>query len=110
MIFVGYEIASKAYRLWDPKAHKIVVSANVKFDETVLPNKPIATPPPAKPLPSTSKLLFPPSPKPEQTLHAPWFFDDDEEPKPKPPPASTDKGKQWADRPITPPTPPSPPS
>ena len=55
MIFVGYEIASKAYQLWDPKNQKIVVSTNVKFDEMVLPNKPALTPIPAKPIPSTSK-------------------------------------------------------
>jgi hypothetical protein len=40
MIFVGYEPGSKAYRLWDPRGHKIVISSDVNFDETVFPNKP----------------------------------------------------------------------
>jgi hypothetical protein len=40
MIFVGYEPGSKAYRLWDPRGHKIVISADVNFDESVFPNKP----------------------------------------------------------------------
>ena len=36
MIFVGYEITSKAYRLWDPKIRKIIVSTNIVFDESAL--------------------------------------------------------------------------
>jgi hypothetical protein len=40
MIFVGYEPGSKAYRLWDPRGHKIVISADVNFDESIFPNKP----------------------------------------------------------------------
>ena len=102
MVFVGYEIASKAYRLWDPTSRRIVVSTNVKFDESILPNKPTPTPQvptPANPIPSSSKL-------PPPTVSVPWFFDDVEEPKSKPPPASTDKGKQRAD----PPSPPDPPT
>jgi len=43
MIFVGYEPGSKAYRLWDPANHKVVISSDITFDETLLPNKP-ATP------------------------------------------------------------------
>jgi len=39
MIFVGYEIGSKAYRLWNPKTKTIVVSANVRFDESMFPNQ-----------------------------------------------------------------------
>ena len=97
MIFVGYEIASKAYRLWDPKARKIVVSASVKFDETLLPYKPLPAPPvpaPAKPIPSSSKIPLQPTPKREPSVAIPWsFFDDYEEDKPKNPlPVSTNKG------------------
>ena len=87
MIFVGYEVASKAYRLWNSKAHKIVVSANVKFDESILPNKPTL---PA-PTPAASSSHNPPPPQHAPTIEAPWFFVD-EEPKPKF--VSTDKGKQ----------------
>jgi len=43
MVFVGYEPSSKAYRLWNPANHKVVISSDVIFDETLLPNKP-ATP------------------------------------------------------------------
>ena len=113
MLFVGYEIALKAYRLWDPKACKIVVSANVKFDKSVLLNRP--TPPPvpapARPIPSSSSFsnpLFPPS-KPQPTVEAPWFFDDDEELKPKSSLQNPDKGKQQADCPSPPPPAPSSP-
>jgi hypothetical protein len=61
-VFVGYEYGSKAYKLWDPATRKIVVSTNVKFDETVLPNNPAPVPAPAKPVASSSKL--PPSQPP----------------------------------------------
>jgi len=43
MVFVGYEPGSKAYRLWDPANHKVVISSDVTFDKTLLPNQP-ATP------------------------------------------------------------------
>jgi transposase InsO family protein len=33
LTFVGYSIESKAYRLWNPKTRKIVISRNVKFNE-----------------------------------------------------------------------------
>ena len=47
MIFVGYEVGSKAYRLWN--GHKIVISSDVTFDEALFPNKPVEVPvqPPA---------------------------------------------------------------
>ena len=37
MIFVGYESGSKAYRLWDPKSHWIVISSDVQFNEEEFP-------------------------------------------------------------------------
>jgi hypothetical protein len=40
MIFVGYKPGSKAYCLWDPHSHKIVISTDVNFDESTFPNKP----------------------------------------------------------------------
>ena len=48
MIFVGYEPGSKAYRLWDPPNHKIVISSDVTFNENKFPNIPkeTTTPPP----------------------------------------------------------------
>ena len=44
MVFVGYEPGSKAYRLWDPSSHRIVISSDVTFDETLFPNRPVETP------------------------------------------------------------------
>jgi len=96
MVFVGYEIASKAYQLWNPKTHKIVVSVNVKFDETVLPNKPSITPAPV--ITTTTPLYVPPH-KHATTVEIPWPFIDEE--KAKPSTASTSKGKQ---REISPPS------
>lgn len=39
MILIRFETGSKAYRLWDPSTRSVVVSANVRFDENILPNK-----------------------------------------------------------------------
>jgi hypothetical protein len=36
LIFMGYDILSKAYRLWDQKREEIVVSRDVTFDESSL--------------------------------------------------------------------------
>ena len=44
MTFVSYKTGSKAYCLWDPKAHKIVISSDVTFDENQFPYKPVETP------------------------------------------------------------------
>ena len=48
MTFVGYEPGSKAYRLWDPLSHKIVISSDVTFDETLFPHLPAEKPDPVK--------------------------------------------------------------
>jgi len=96
MVFVGYEIASKAYWLWNPKTHKIVVSANVKFDETVLPNKPSITP---APVVTTTTPIYVPPHKHATTVDIPRLFVNEE--KAKPSTASTSKGKQ---RVISPPS------
>lgn len=32
-IFLGFEKRVKVYKLWDPKARKVVISENVVFDE-----------------------------------------------------------------------------
>jgi hypothetical protein len=43
-IFVGYEPGSKAWRFWDPEGHKVIISCDAKFDETVFPRKQPAIP------------------------------------------------------------------
>jgi len=58
MIFIGYETGSKAYRLWDPAKRSVVISAKVRFDETVFPNHPV----PIQPIASSSKTKHPPPP------------------------------------------------
>ena len=70
MILVGYELGSKAYRLWNPHTHSIIVSTTVHFDESILLNKP-AKPPvsqPVVPLPTSI-------PEPAYvTIEPDWFF------------------------------------
>jgi len=39
MTFIGYEFGSKAYRLWNPREHKVVISSDVTFDETSFPHR-----------------------------------------------------------------------
>ena len=81
MVLISYKTRSKAYHLWDPKSHKIVVSANVWFSELELlyqPTfKPVTPAPAPKPAPCSSqvKLL--------ETAQIPWnFFDEEDPPKP----------------------------
>ena len=57
MIFVGYESGSKAYRLWDPKSHRIVISSDVQFNEEEFPALP--PPEPVTPVPSSSRDTLP---------------------------------------------------
>ena len=57
MIFVGYESRSKAYRLWDPKSHRIVISSDVQFNEEEFPALP--PPKPVTPIPSSSRDTLP---------------------------------------------------
>ena len=57
MIFVGYESGSKAYRLWDPKSHRIVISSDVQFNEEEFPALP--PPEPVAPIPSSSQDTLP---------------------------------------------------
>ena len=88
LIFVSYETGSKAYRLWDPSKRSIVISAKVRFDETVLPNKPEAN----KPVASSSKQKLPSPPPDEDFITFPFTFNDEDEKsdskkkKPLPPP------------------------
>ena len=37
MIFVGYEPGSKGYQFWDAAHHRIEISRDVKFNETLFP-------------------------------------------------------------------------
>ena len=57
MIFVGYESGSKAYHLWDPKSHRIVISSDVQFNEEEFPALP--PPEPVTPVPSSSRDTLP---------------------------------------------------
>ena len=41
---IGYEPGTKAYQLWDPQAHEVIVSRNVIFDEHPKPPAPPAPP------------------------------------------------------------------
>ena len=77
MIFVGYETGSKAYRLWNPKTRSIVVSASVRFNESLLPRKSAQDPNPPKT-----------SPPVEQYTHVPLVFDEDPPPTPQPVPTA----------------------
>ena len=57
MIFVGYKSGSKAYRLWDPKSHQIIISLDVQFNEEGFPALP--PPEPITPVPSSSQNTLP---------------------------------------------------
>ena len=57
MIFVGYKSGSKAYHLWDPKSHRIVISSDVQFNEEEFPALP--PPEPVTPVPSSSQDTLP---------------------------------------------------
>ena len=39
MIFVGYKLGSKGYQFWDAAHHRIKISHDVKFNETLFPAK-----------------------------------------------------------------------
>ena len=39
MIFVGYELGSKGYQFWDAAHHRIEISRDVKFNETLFPGR-----------------------------------------------------------------------
>ena len=43
MIFVGYEPGSKGYPFWDAAHHRIEISRDVKFNETLFPAKEATT-------------------------------------------------------------------
>ena len=57
MIFVRYKSGSKAYCLWDPKSHRIVISLDVQFSEEEFPALP--PPEPVTPIPSSSRDTLP---------------------------------------------------
>ena len=86
MIFVGYEFGSKAYRLWNPKTQSIVISANVRFDETEFPNRPAPSLPPthvpSRPIATSSKTKLE-----DAMIHMPWSFNNDETSQIPPPPS-----------------------
>ena len=57
MIFIGYKSRSKAYCLWDPKSHRIIISSDVQFNEEEFPALP--PPEPVAPVPSSSQDTLP---------------------------------------------------
>ena len=75
MIFVGYDISKRSFRLWNPETRSIVISANVRFSESEFPNRPITHPSapipiaPAPPIASSSKAVLP-----RQTVQIPLDF------------------------------------
>ena len=84
MVFIGYENGSKAFRLWNPKTRSVVVSANVRFDETAFPYQP-----PAKSSqPTSDSIPVPSSSKTKQSVglkDIPWSLFDEDPPKPSTP-------------------------
>jgi transposase InsO family protein len=70
MVLIGYEPGSKAYRLWNPTTKTIHVSASVRFNESVFPNRPAKPLPPAsKPIPPVDDSVVIPNPLDEDTPH-----------------------------------------
>ena len=59
LIFIGYEGSMKAYKLWDPKGQKFVITTDVIFEETTFPLC-TETARPIQPIPLWE---FPPKPK-----------------------------------------------
>jgi hypothetical protein len=43
--FVGYAASQKAYKLWDPKANKVIISRDVVFDESISPQRQLRSQP-----------------------------------------------------------------
>ena len=74
MVHVGYEPGSKAFRPWNPKTRTVIVSTNVRFDETVFPNRP----PNPKPTPSPSTIPSPILPSPTHIV-VPGIVDNDDD-------------------------------
>ena len=77
MILVGYELGPKAYQLWNPHAHSIIVSTTVHFNKSVLPNKLTKPPvsPPIIPLPASVPKPTYITIKPSWFLREPTFHD-----------------------------------
>ena len=85
-------MGSKAYRLWDPVTHSVVISTNVGFDEMLFPNQRSDPPKPAlEPLPSSS----PHTP----TVYIPGLVDDSSDTDPWK--LAAQKGKARARSPST---------
>ena len=61
MTFVGYKPGSKAYCLWNPQTHKVIVSSDVTFDEQTFPHRLVPKPE----TPVTEKELRVLNPQPE---------------------------------------------
>lgn len=79
VIFVGYDISSRSFRLWNPATRSIVVSSNVRFSENQFPNH-SATHPSAPfpdalvpPIASSSKAVLP-----HQTVKIPLVLLDED--------------------------------
>ena len=37
LVFIGYDNSTKGYKLWNPSSHKIVISTDVMFEESIFP-------------------------------------------------------------------------
>ena len=61
MTFVGYKPGSKAYRLWNPQTHKVIVSSDVTFNEQTFLHCPV----PKLETPVTKEELHVLHPQPE---------------------------------------------
>ena len=108
MTFVGYELGSKGYRLWD--GHKVVVSRDVTFDESQFParkdNSKRRVTPDDSPFPA-DQLADEPSNGDSVDVDPPLPPLPDPEPEPAPPPEPEPVEEQPAQQP--PPPPPVPP-
>lgn len=72
MVFIGYELGSKVYHIWNPKSRSIIVSTTVCFDKSCLLNKLSQEP---KPVPNFTPLPAPSSIQPK-SVDIGWLIGD----------------------------------
>ena len=106
VIFIGYEPGSKAFRLWDPSTHSVVVSASVRFNESEFPNCPRSNSPVAGP---SAKVPITAPPTSDRYITITGIADEDP-PPPPPTKAPSTSGPSSSGPPRHTPTPPPSPS